>query len=89
MINDIRSDGFAELTIFLKEQYSTLPFLIGLLEFMEARTRLTGSYSRVEFHVTSYSAKLQEIVAAYYDRVEIEVHSGSSRYLTPPATDER
>ena len=30
VIKEIRSDGYAELTILLKEHYSTLPFLIGL-----------------------------------------------------------
>jgi hypothetical protein len=89
VINEIRADGFAELTIFLKEQYSTLPFLIGLLEFMEARVQLTGSHTRAELYVTSYSTRLQKVVAAYYDRVEIEVHTDNIRHLTPPATDER
>jgi hypothetical protein len=85
--NEIRADGFAELTIFLKEQFSTLPFVIGLLEFMEARTRLTGSHSRVEFQITNYTARFHEVIAAYYDRLEIEVHIGKTR--APQATDER
>jgi hypothetical protein len=87
VINEIRADGFAELTIFPKEQFSTLPFVIGLLEFMEARTRLTGSHSRVEFHITSYTVRFHEVIAAYYDRIEIEVHIGKTR--TPQTTDER
>src|SRR5688572_15223140 len=79
VINEIRPDGFAELTIFLKEQYSTLPFVVGLLEFIEARIKLTGSHTRAEFHVTNYSARLQKLVAAYYDRVDIEVRTDKSR----------
>jgi hypothetical protein len=78
VINEIKPDGFAELTIFLREQYSTLPFLVGLLEFIDARVRLRRTQSSTELHVTTYS-----------DRVDLEVHTDSTGYLTPLATDER
>jgi hypothetical protein len=64
-----------------------LPFVIGLLEFMEARTRLTGSYSRVEFHITTYTPRFHEVIAAFFDRLEIEVHIGKT--CAPQANDER
>ena len=85
--NEIKSDGFAELTIFLKEQYSTLPFIVGFFEFVKARVQLTGSHTTAEIHVTNYSARFHEVIAAYYDRLELEVHIGKTR--APQATDER
>lgn len=78
VINEIKPDGFAELTIFLKEQYSILSFVVGLLEFIDARVRLRRSQSSTESHVTTYS-----------DMVDIEVHTDSTGYLTPLVTDER
>ena len=89
VINEIKPDGFAELTIFLKEQYLTLPFVVGFLEFIDARVRLRRRQSRRELHVTTYSAKLQKGVEAYSDRVDIEVHTDGTGYLTPLARDER
>ena len=87
IINEIKPKGFAELTIFLKEQYSTLPFIEGLLEFVVAQNRLTGSHSRVEFHITNYTATFHEVIAAYHDRIETDVHLGKTR--APQAIDER
>ena len=89
VINEIKPDGFAELTIFLKEQYSTLSFVVGLLKFIDARVRLRRRQSRTELHVTTHSAKLQKRGEAYPDRVDVEVHTDSTGYLTPLATDER